>query len=159
MFYVTFSDCVSQQWVTAKPDGLSVKWLSAWEPSWGFVRADTLLLCAQLSGLHTEVWEAVCRCGSQLQDERRACDRGTLGLVQGAVGARRRGTGKPELLQQTADRHTDRWRGDKQEGKPTWTWLSACACLSVLTEVILQELLKILLGRTIILQITTLKHH
>lgn len=60
LYRVTFL-CVS-----AEPDGSSVKRLSAWEPSWGFVRADTLPLCA----LHTQVWEAVCRCGSQLQRER-----------------------------------------------------------------------------------------
>lgn len=110
---------------SAEPDGSSVKWLSAWEPSWGFVRADTLLLCVQLSRLHTEVWEAVCRCGSQLQRERRACDRGTLSLVQGSVGAQRRGTGKPEPLhrQQTeADggeisRKVNPPRDNKQEGQ------------------------------------------
>lgn len=60
--------------------------------------ADTLLLCVQLSRLHTEVWEAVCHCGSQHQIERRACDRGTFRLVQGAAGALRRGTEKPEPL-------------------------------------------------------------
>ncbi len=60
------------------------------------MRADTLLLCAQLSRLHTQVWEAVCRRGSQLHRERRACDRGTSGLVQGAVGAQGEGAGKPE---------------------------------------------------------------
>lgn len=60
LYRVTFL-CVS-----AEPDGSSVKRLSAWEPSRGFVRADTLPLCA----LHTQVWEAVCRRGSQLQRER-----------------------------------------------------------------------------------------
>lgn len=89
-------------WVTAKPDGLSVKWPSVLSlpenGSRGFVRADTLLLCERLSRLHTEVWEAVCRCGSQQQRKRRACDWGTFWLVQGAVGPERRGDRKPEPL-------------------------------------------------------------
>lgn len=71
----------------------------AWEHSWGFVGADTLLLCVWLSRLHTEVWEAVCHCGSQHQIERRACDRGTFRLVQRSCrGLRAGGTGKPEPL-------------------------------------------------------------
>lgn len=155
---------MSQQWVTAEPDGSSVKWLSAWEPSRGFVRADTLLLCVQLSRLHTEVWEAVCRCGSQLQRERRACDQGTFRLVQGAVGAQRRGTGKPEpphfhTHTQTADRHTDRWREDKQEGKSTYRimnkWQADKKSLKSASKGLRKGM--ILLGKTIILQITALK--
>lgn len=76
--------------------------LLAWEQSWGFVGADTLLLCVRLSRLHTEVWEAVCRCGSQHQLERRACDRGTFRLVQGGCrGSEEGGLGLPPHIQQT----------------------------------------------------------
>lgn len=98
------------------------------------MRVDTLLLCGQLSRLHTEVWEAVCRCGSQHQRERRACDRGTFSLVQGAVGAQRRGTRKPEPLhRQPIDMRTDGEEISRKVNQPEPDYI-ACGCLSVFTE-------------------------
>ncbi len=52
----------------------------------------------------------------------------------GSCGSSEEGNWETWSPTQTADRHTDRWRADKQEGKPTWTLLKACRWLSVLTE-------------------------
>lgn len=118
-----FSVSFSQQPVIAKPDGCEVGLCAfpAWERSRGFVRADTLLLCVLLSRLHTEVWEAVCRCGSQQQRKRRACDWGTFGLVHGAVGGSE--AGKWETWAPTQTAQTD--GGDKQR---MYTHLSLVIC-------------------------------
>lgn len=117
-----FSVSFSQQPVIAKPDGCEVGLCAfpAWEWSRGFVRADTLLLCVLLSRLHTEVWEAVCRCGSQQQRKRRACDWGTFGLVHGGVGGSE--AGKWETWAPTQTAQTD---GEEisRECIPTWAWL------------------------------------
>lgn len=77
---------------------------------------DTLSLCARLSRLHTEVWEAVCHGSSQQQWKSRACDWGTVSLVQAAMLAqrrRRREKRKPEWTKQTDGKE------DKQEGEAT----------------------------------------